>query len=1831
MKRGKKLVTIAIIIMTAVVLLGECFIFKAVTSNLNRDSNDNPEVNLVRKAASTWYYENWMYRRKITVNNTANPNTLIGYQIPINLTYDSDMLPDFSDIRFTWYNTTDGTETEIPYWIESKIDSSWAYIWIKVPEITANEYETIYMYYGNPSAASTSDPSIIVVNLTFYNNNGGSFNETDQYYWTHVPGSPNLYVSFKSSENFTPPVVLEADFNLTHWYESIEKGQGHTGIGFGIITLNGFVDNWASDVNGVWYQESSGDPTERGGYLSAISGGAGIGNHFSATIDSTKKTVKIVWTPSEVRLYFNNELKANLTTNIPTVPLPVTYGSWTNTDVGYESGGCLFKPVKVRKYTDPEPTYVIGEEESKAIPALTWYFKNWLFRRKIIINNTVNTQTLLDYQVPINITYDSNMQPDFSDVRFTWYNASDGSEIEIPYWIETKINSSWAYVWVKVPQIPASDYTTIYVYYGSTTLPVGSKSNGDLTFNFFDDFAGDIFDPNKWAAVDNFTLQNGYAITDLTSGFVGAYITSSYNLSSTYIAEMLFMFYNRNYNYDAGSIDEYLDNDNLYSANVRWDGGIGQTEIRVKTAGTTTVYEKSYPTAVGVWYKLAIVRNDTNNIKSFVNEQLQLAVSATYLGSNSILRISAWESDIKVDWVRVRKYAYPEPTYSIGVEEQKPTFDHIVLKWRYATGAAIEQSSPTIGDVDNDGNMEVIVGSNDKYVYCLNGENGAVKWRYQTGARVISSPAVWDINNDGKLEIVVGSEDSQVYCLNWNGTLLWSYATNWTVFSSPAIGDVNDDGKTEVVICSWGTDGYGHIYCLLGENGTLLWNYTTGGYISSSPVLGDVDNDGKLEIVVGSDDTYVYCLSGENGALKWRYKTYDWVSSSPVLGDVDNDGNMEVVIGSGDTYIYCLNWNGTLKWKYKTGSFVASSPALGDIDNDGKLDIVFGSADHHVYCLFGENGTLKWIYEAGDHVSSSPVLADVDNDGRVEVLVGSNDYNIYCLSWNGTLLWNYTTNHYVDSSPALGDIDNDGELEIVVGSRDNFVYCFDVVSPFSPVYRPTAFLWPSIGFRGDIWHSGCYIDSDHDGLIDVYEKIVGTKANDADTDNDGLTDYQEFTHSTSPFKIDTDGDGLLDGTEVKHGTNPIAPDGPETPPQTLWKYLTNSSVISSPALGDIDNDGEVEVAFIGFGPYGFVCLSWNGTLKWNYGISGESSPALGDINNDGKLEIIVGSRDNNVYCLSWNGTKLWNYTTGYFVMSSPAISDVDGDGRLEVIVGSNDGFVYCLSWNGTLKWKYKTYGEVRSSPALGDINNDGKLEIIVGSRDNNVYCLSWNGTKLWNYTTGNGVYSSPSLGDIDCDGEVEVLFGSSDHYIYCLSWNGSLEWRYLAIWDIRLSSPALGDIDGDGYVEVVIGGGDGFVYCLSWNGTLKWKYGTGGSIESSPALGDVDGDGRLEVVFGSSDNYVYCLDIVSGFRVYWEGLHGSTSFMGTRNLIDVDPDLDFLSTYSEKIVGTNSTDPDTDGDGLPDGWEISYNLNATNSEDANLDKDNDGLTNLEEYVYKTFPDQEDTDGDGLPDGWEVQYGLNPRSAGDASVDSDNDGLTNLQEYQLGTDPKSADSDSDAMPDGWEVQYGLNPLINDSGGDLDNDALTNLEEYQLGTSPVSSDTDGDGMSDGWEVNYNLNPLDTSDAPLDPDNDGLTNLEEYQHGTSPVSSDTDKDGMPDGWEVRYGLNPTTNDANGDPDGDGLTNLEEYELGTNPKSSDTDGDGFPDGYEVSQGYDPTDPNSRPEGPSRPEIGGLILYLIFVFFPILLILWLKSGPKLRVDQETIQELEEGRKDYKV
>ncbi|WP_233612040.1 Ig-like domain-containing protein [Corallococcus sp. AB045] len=326
----------------------------------------------------------------------------------------------------------------------------------------------------------------------------------------------------------------------------------------------------------------------------------------------------------------------------------------------------------------------------------------------------------------------------------------------------------------------------------------------------------------------------------------------------------------------------------------------------------------------------------------------------------------------------------------------------------------------------------------------------------------------------------------------------------------------------------------------------------------------------------------------------------------------------------------------------------------------------------------------------------------------------------------------------------------------------------------------------------------------------------------------------------------------------------------------------------------------------------------------------------------------------------------------------------------------------------------------------------------------------------------------------------------------------------------------------------------------------------------------------------------------------------------------VDTDNDGLTDAEEVLAGTDPNNPDTDGDGIPDGIEVKVGgtdpLDDDSDDDGildgNEDKDHDGVVDADE----TDPNNPDTDGDGLTDG--VELGLTQPQGDDTDStrfvadkdpstktnplddDTDDDGLTDGNEDAnhdglkdpTETDPNDIDTDDDGLTDGLELG-----LTVPQGGDTDPSKFKADQDPDTKTNPLDPDTDNGGVFDGIEDrNHNgrvdvqesdpLNPADDQDA----DGDGIDNATELEHGTDPFDSDSDDDGVPDGID---GLTDT--------DGDGVIDA---------LDPDSDNDGINDGTEMGvtaetapAGTDKTSPNFKPDAdpttktdPKNPDTDG-------------------------------------------
>jgi eukaryotic-like serine/threonine-protein kinase len=346
------------------------------------------------------------------------------------------------------------------------------------------------------------------------------------------------------------------------------------------------------------------------------------------------------------------------------------------------------------------------------------------------------------------------------------------------------------------------------------------------------------------------------------------------------------------------------------------------------------------------------------------------------------------------------------------------------IKWKFKTGAAVI-STPAVVD------GTAYFGSNDHYLYAVNLADGAQRWKFKTGSRVTSSPAVYN----GR--VYFGSYDGNIYAVDAkSGEQRWKFASEGERrFSGrhlhgtdPAAESMPDPFDFYLSSPSIDADtvyvgsGDGNIYALDASSGALRWKFHTGNVVHASPAVANG------MVYIGSWDSYFYAIDEKSGKERWRFKTGEdqeianqvGIQSSATLADG------MVYFGCRDSNLYALDAaSGAKKWAYPTkGSWVISTP----IAKDGTL--YFATSDSALFhAVDAKTGVLK--YSLSFHhwpMFSSPAIA-----GR----------NLYIGSHAGTLMaidldkhdtaWTFSTDGAKQNSAALTMKDGDPNYAAAFG------------------------------------------------------------------------------------------------------------------------------------------------------------------------------------------------------------------------------------------------------------------------------------------------------------------------------------------------------------------------------------------------------------------------------------------------------------------------------------------------------------------------------------------------------------------------------------------------------------------------------------------------------------------------------------------------------------------------------------------------------------------------------------------------------------------------------
>ncbi|MEM7530835.1 MAG: VCBS repeat-containing protein [Chloroflexota bacterium] len=701
-----------------------------------------------------------------------------------------------------------------------------------------------------------------------------------------------------------------------------------------------------------------------------------------------------------------------------------------------------------------------------------------------------------------------------------------------------------------------------------------------------------------------------------------------------------------------------------------------------------------------------------------------------------------------------------------------------IADW-YADDSEYETTSIAWGDVDNDGDPDLAVGTRvgPTLVY-LN-----VQSVETTGTELLTNEPVWmsertdatmsiawgDVDKDGDLDLAVGNSNaSSLVYENQAGIL--STTPLWTSPISRdtrgiAWADINDDGYLDLTLGNYGAP----VEIYLNNAGTLAstvyWS-ASASETTTSLAWGDVNDDDLPDLAVGNllSPVRIYLNKGDTQAVALS-TTPDWSAdvshstSSLAWGDVNDDDAIDLATGSiSDTNKVYLNLGTILEttpsWSSSAEDFQETqSVAWGDVDNDNDLDLMVGNTDQNLQLYYNQlqnvrdgdvmtvllDTTPLWSTQTAEQ-TYSVAWVDVDGDGDLDIGAGNQEgvTKMY-LNHNvkfSRLIESATTESGFDGAlinshaVALGDVDNDGDLDVAVANFAQANQLFLNVNGRIQV-TPT---WSSAASNGSLGLAWGDVDGDQD--IDL--AVANEGRDEVYLNQNGVLDLTPAWQSENSYNsndlawADMDNDNDLDLAVVHQDQVVVIYLNTGTGLGTDMILLGESGVNRhAVAWGDMDGDGDLELATAALYDSNEIFLNNGGVMQtlpvW---LSDDrlktEGIAWGDINGDGWVDLVAANNDaeNRVY---FNVDGTLQTKAGWLSLdndetSAVVVGDMDSDGDLDVAVSNieDNNRVY-LNHQGELQSEFNAVWRSPDADASlgidwGDIDNDGYLDIVVANR-----------------------------------------------------------------------------------------------------------------------------------------------------------------------------------------------------------------------------------------------------------------------------------------------------------------------------------------------------------------------------------------------------------------------------------------------------------------------------------------------------------------------------------
>ena len=303
---------------------------------------------------------------------------------------------------------------------------------------------------------------------------------------------------------------------------------------------------------------------------------------------------------------------------------------------------------------------------------------------------------------------------------------------------------------------------------------------------------------------------------------------------------------------------------------------------------------------------------------------------------------------------------------------------------------------------------------------------------------------VGDIDGDGNIEVVVATADA-VGAISQVGPREFAsrqIAASPLAIADIELGDVNGDGQLDLgaLVASGDPELPSSLMMRLNQgDGEFSSARGFRGVPNSLRFgFGDSDGDGHLDALVGGGTAGVVLRNDGRGFLRPSTeldRRFTLVEKGRVISaDIDDDGDDEWLIRDQRLTILDETSDGDVETLLRIGPLGAGGIATGDIDGDGTTDIAMASVNTGVDVAYnrGDWSTAEFVSYASGTFPTSVEFGDVDGDGKLDIVaVGGRVATLHHVETAAASDRN--RNGIPDSCDGLfvrGDVDADGSTAI---------------------------------------------------------------------------------------------------------------------------------------------------------------------------------------------------------------------------------------------------------------------------------------------------------------------------------------------------------------------------------------------------------------------------------------------------------------------------------------------------------------------------------------------------------------------------------------------------------------------------------------------------------------------------------------------------------------------------------------------------------------------------------------------------------------------------------